>query len=50
MHGHRMKVHAWGVGVVEETVSAQTPLDTQRLIERSHAPAEVTLHTFTQIS
>ena len=50
MHTYRLKVHVEGVGVVEEVVSAYTPLDAQRLVERRYAPAKVILYTFTQVS
>jgi hypothetical protein len=50
VHTYRLKVHVEGVGVVEEVVTASTPLDAQHLIERRYAPAKVILYTFTQIS
>lgn len=50
MHTYLFRVHVEGVGVVEENVSAYTPLDAQRLIERRYAPAKVVLYTFRQTS
>lgn len=50
MNTYRLKVHVEGVGVVEEVVSAYTPLDAQRLIERRYAPARVIVYTFAKVS
>jgi hypothetical protein len=50
MHTYRFRVHVQGVGVIEEEVSAYTPLDAQRLIERRYAPAKVIVYTFVQVA
>ena len=49
MHTYLVRVHVEGVGVVEENVSAYTPLDAQRLIERRYAPAKVIMYSSRQI-
>lgn len=50
MHTYVFGVHVAGVGVVEETVSASTPLDAQHLIKARYAPARVIVYTFRQVS
>jgi len=50
MNTYRFKVHIDGVGVVEETVSAYSPLDAQHLIEARYAPARVVIYSFTKVS
>lgn len=50
MNTYVFKVHVSGVGVVEESVSAYTPLDAQHLIQARYAPATVTIYTFRQVS
>jgi hypothetical protein len=50
VHSYRFRVHVAGVGVVEEVISAYTPLDAQRAIEAKYRPAQVVVYTFTQLS
>ena len=50
VHTYSVRVHVAGIGVVEETVNAYSPVDALRLVERRYAPAKVIAYNIKQIT
>jgi hypothetical protein len=50
MHTYLFHFRVEGVGMAEETISAYSVLDAQKLIRTKYSPAKVTIYSFRQLS